>query len=338
MAAAEPRARAAPVLVTGCAGFIGHGVVQALLARGETVVGLDNLNTYYEPRLKQARLDALAAGAHARRFTFCRVDLADRGSLDQVFDAHRPARIVHLAAQAGVRYSFENPQAYIQSNVTGFVNLLECARALGATNDQHLVYASSSSVYGANPRQPYSVDDSVDAPVSLYAATKRADELIAGVYALQFGLRLTGLRYFTVYGPWGRPDMAPLKFARAIFEDRPIEVYGDGDMQRDFTYIDDIVAGTVLALDDLAHFGAPPHRLYNLGNHHPEPLLRFIAVLEQAIGRPARRQLLPMQPGDMRSTAADIAATTRDLGWMPSTGIDEGLPRLVEWVRRYYGY
>jgi UDP-glucuronate 4-epimerase len=323
------------VLVTGCAGFIGHGVTLALLERGDAVVGIDNLNDYYDPALKRARLAACSAATGAD-FTFHRADLADRAALDRIFRRHRPARIVHLAAQAGVRYSFENPQAYVDSNVSGFVSLLECARAAGAV--EHLVYASSSSVYGANAKQPFSVEDPVDQPVSLYAATKRAGELIAQVYALQFGLRLTGLRYFTVYGPWGRPDMAPLKFARAIFDGRPIEVYGDGDMRRDFTYIDDIVHGTLLALDRGAPGPGRPHQLYNLGNHRPEALLRFIDVLEQAVGRPAQRQLMPMQPGDVRSTAADIEATTRDLGWRPTTAIEQGLPRLVDWVRRYYGY
>jgi len=320
------------ILVTGCAGFIGHGVVRALLARGQAVLGIDNLNPYYDPRLKQDRL-AQCAGAG---FTFLPLDLADRPALAAAFAAHRPTRIVHLAAQAGVRYSFENPQAYVDSNVTGFLNLLECARAAGTV--EHLLYASSSSVYGANAKQPFAVGDPVDQPVSLYAATKRADELLAHVYALQFGLRLTGLRYFTVYGPWGRPDMAPLKFARAIFEGRPIEVYGQGEMQRDFTYIDDIVAGTLRALDEDTRFGTPPHRLYNLGNHRPEALLHFIAVLERAIGRPAQRVLLPMQPGDVRATAADIDSSVRDLGWQPHTTIEQGLPAMVQWVRDYFDY
>jgi len=320
------------ILVTGCAGFIGHGVVRALLARGERVLGIDNLNGYYAPQLKRDRLATCAGPA----FTFLQQDLADRPALQAAFAAHRPRRIVHLAAQAGVRYSFENPQAYVDSNITGFLNVLECARAAGEVT--HLVYASSSSVYGANTKQPFAVTDPVELPVSVYAATKRADELLAQVYALQFGLRMTGLRYFTVYGPWGRPDMAPLKFARAIFEGRPIEVYGNGDMHRDFTYIDDIVEGTLQALDDGAHFGPVSHRLYNLGNHRPEALLHFIAVLEKAVGRRAQQVLLPMQPGDVRATAADIEATTRDLGWQPRTGIDEGLPRLADWVRGYFGY
>jgi UDP-glucuronate 4-epimerase len=320
------------ILVTGCAGFIGHAVVRALLDRGETVVGLDNLSDYYDPTLKQARLAQCAAAA----FTFWRQDLADAPGLAELFRRHRPTRIVHLAAQAGVRYSFENPQAYVASNVAGFVNLLECARASGAV--EQFIYASSSSVYGGNAKQPFAVTDPVERPVSLYAATKRADELIAWVYALQFGLRLTGLRYFTVYGPWGRPDMAPLKFARAIFENQPIDVFGQGDMQRDFTYIDDIVEGTLLALDETKHFDTVPHRLYNLGNNHPEALLHFIDVLEAAAGKKAQRRLQPMQAGDVRATAADIEITTRDLGWRPTTGIDVGLPRLVDWVRAYYRY
>ncbi len=320
------------ILVTGCAGFIGHGVVRALLERGETIVGLDNLNDYYEPRLKQDRLARCAA----ERFSFCRLDLSDAPGLAELFRAYQPTRVVHLAAQAGVRYSFANPQAYVASNVAGFVNLLECARASGAT--EHFVYASSSSVYGGNTKQPFAVTDPVDRPVSLYAATKRADELIAQVYALQFGLRLTGLRYFTVYGPWGRPDMAPLKFARAIFEDQPIDVYGQGQMRRDFTYIDDVVQGTLSALDETTRFDAVPHRLYNLGNDHPEDLLHFIDVLEAAIGKKTQHRMQPMQPGDVRSTAADIGATTRDLNWKPTTRIEQGLPRLVQWVREYYGY
>jgi len=320
------------ILVTGCAGFIGHAVARALAERGDRVVGVDNLNDYYDPALKRARLATITAP----EFSFVRADLADRSALTEIFHRFAPRRIVHLAAQAGVRYSFENPQAYVDSNVTGFVNLLECARAAGQI--EHFVYASSSSVYGANSKQPFSVDDPVEQPISLYAATKRADELIAYVYAVQFPLRLTGLRYFTVYGPWGRPDMAPLKFARAIFEGKPIEVYGEGDMRRDFSYIDDIVRGTLCALDDTSHFGAVAHRIYNLGNNHPEALLHFIDVLERAIGRSAQKILRPMQPGDVRATAADIEATARDLNWRPTTSIETGLPRLVQWVRQYYGY
>ncbi len=303
-----------------------------MLARGERVLGIDNLNAYYDPALKRDRLATLDGAA----FTFLPVEMSDRPALMAALKAHAPRRVIHLAAQAGVRYSFENPQAYVDSNITAFLNLLEWARADGSV--QHIVYASSSSVYGGNTKQPFAVGDAVDLPVSLYAATKRADELMAQVYALQFDLRLTGLRYFTVYGPWGRPDMAPLKFARAIFEGRPIEVYGQGDMRRDFTYIDDIARGTVLALDETGHFGSVPHRVYNLGNNHPEPLLRFIDVLEAAVGRPAVRVMQPMQAGDVRETSADIDLTIRDLEWKPTTTIDAGLPRLVDWVRGYYHY
>jgi UDP-glucuronate 4-epimerase len=319
-------------LVTGSAGFIGQAVCTALLARGEHVVGLDNFNDYYDPKLKRDRVAQLAAQA---RFVQVEAELADRPALDALFTRFKPRRIVHLAAQAGVRYSFEHPEAYVRSNLVGFVNLLEAARHDGSIG--HLVYASSSSVYGGNTRQPFSVDDAVDQPISLYAATKRAGELIARVYALQFGLKLTGLRYFTVYGPWGRPDMAPVKFARALLQDRPIEVYGHGDMQRDFTYIDDAVAGTLAALDDTTHFGEVPHRLYNLGNSHPEPLMRFIQVLARVAGRNPVLQMRPMQPGDVRATSADIEATTRDLNWRPTTTIEAGLPPMFEWCRSYFG-
>lgn len=318
------------ILVTGCAGFIGAATTQALLARGETVIGVDNLNDYYDPALKQARL----ALCKHERFHFVQADVADATAMQTLFAEHAIDRIVHLAAQAGVRYSFENPHAYIHSNITGFLTLLECARHRGGI--RHFVYASSSSVYGGNTKQPFSIDDPVEQPVSLYAATKRAGELIAQVYALQFGLHLTGLRFFTVYGPWGRPDMAPLKFARAIMQGQPIDIYGHGKMERDFTYIDDIVAGTLAALDNLSHFGPISHRVYNLGNHQPEALMHFIEVLESALGMAAVKQFRDMQAGDVRSTAADIDATRNDLGWQPSTRIDEGLPRLVEWARRYY--
>ena len=331
----EDAAGSDTVLVTGCAGFIGAAVCEALLARGERVLGIDNFNAYYDPRLKRDRIERIRRSPHFREsaFELAELDIADRAAVGALLADRRPGRIVHLAAQAGVRYSFENPQAYVDSNLTGFVTLLEAARAAG--NVAHFVYASSSSVYGANTKQPFSIDDPVNHPISLYAATKRANELIAYVYAVQFGLRLTGLRYFTVYGPWGRPDMAPLKFARAIFAGKPIEVYGHGDMRRDFTYIDDIVDGTLRALDETTRFGDVPHRVYNLGNNHPEELLRFIEILEQAVGKPAQRILRPMQAGDVRSTAADIDATSRDLGWRPTTGIETGLPRLVTWLREY---
>jgi UDP-glucuronate 4-epimerase len=322
------------ILVTGCAGFIGAGVARALLARSERVLGLDSFNSYYDPKLKRDRVAPLLELG----LELAELDLADAPALQALLERRRPRRFVHLAAQAGVRYSFENPRAYVDSNLVGFVNLLEGARALasGAGGFSHFVYASSSSVYGANTKVPFSVLDPVEQPVSLYAATKRANELIAQVYARQFGLRLTGLRYFTVYGPWGRPDMAPLKFARALLEGRTIEVYGEGDMRRDFTWIDDIVQGTIAALDETARFGEIPHRVYNLGNHRPEELMHFIAVLAKATGREPRLQYLPMQPGDVRATYADITETTRDLGWQPTTSIEEGLPKLVEWVREYF--
>jgi UDP-glucuronate 4-epimerase len=320
------------ILVTGSAGFIGQAVCAGLLARGERVVGLDNFNDYYDPRLKRDRVARIASDA---RFEQAVGDLADRASVDALLARVRPRRIVHLAAQAGVRYSFENPNAYVSSNLVGFVNLLEAARHLGGV--EHFVYASSSSVYGGNRKQPFSIADPVDDPVSLYAATKRANELIAQVYALQFDLKLTGLRYFTVYGPWGRPDMAPVKFARALMQQRPIEVYGHGEMQRDFTYIDDIVAGTLAALDETSRFGAVPHRLYNLGNSRPEALMHFIDVLARLAGKTPQLQLLPMQPGDVRSTSADIDATTRDLGWRPTTSIEVGLPPMFAWCRDYFG-
>ncbi|HEY4039620.1 MAG TPA: NAD-dependent epimerase/dehydratase family protein [Burkholderiaceae bacterium] len=322
-------------LVTGSAGFIGHAVCAALLSRGEAVVGLDNFNPYYDPSLKRARVERVRRIAGGGHFEQAEADLADRCAVDALLARLRPQRIVHLAAQAGVRYSFEHPEAYVQSNLVGFFNLLEAARRDGGI--QHVVYASSSSVYGGNRKVPFSTTDRVDDPISLYAATKRAGELMAQVYALQFGLKLTGLRYFTVYGPWGRPDMAPVKFARALLEDRPIEVYGHGAMQRDFTYIDDIVAGTLAALDDTGHFGAIPHRLYNLGNSHPEALMRFIETLGRIAGKTPQLQMQPMQPGDVKTTSADIEATTHDLGWRPTTSIEAGLPPMFEWCRSYYG-
>jgi UDP-glucuronate 4-epimerase len=323
------------ILVTGSAGFIGRAVCTALLSRGESVVGLDNFNAYYDPQLKRDRLEQIQRIGAGARFSQVEGDIADRSVVDALVARFRPRRIVHLAAQAGVRYSFEHPEAYVQSNLVGFVNLLEAARH--SSGVEHFVYASSSSVYGGNPKQPFSITDRVDDPISLYAATKRANELMAHVYALQFGLKLTGLRYFTVYGPWGRPDMAPVKFARALLDGRPIEVYGHGNMQRDFTYIDDAVAGTLAALDDTRHFGEIPHRLYNLGNSHPEPLMHFIGVLARVAAKAPDLQMRPMQPGDVPSTSADIEATTRELGWRPTTSIETGLPPLVEWCRRYYG-
>ncbi len=324
------------ILVTGAAGFIGYHVARALLARGDRVIGVDNLDPYYDVALKQARLAQLAAAPEAARFAFERLDLTDRAGVGALFARHRFARVVHLAAQAGVRYSLTHPHAYVDSNVTGFLNILEAARHHGSA---HLVYASSSSVYGGNTAQPFSVDDRVDRPVSLYAATKRANELMAYVYAREFGVVATGLRFFTVYGPWGRPDMAAFIFTRAILDGRPIDVFNHGDMERDFTYIDDIVSGVTAVLDR-----APPpdadgvrHALYNIGNHRPERLLRFIEVLEAAIGRRADKRMLPMQPGDVRSTYADIEPLRRDFGWQPTTPIEVGLPKMVQWYRAHYG-
>jgi UDP-glucuronate 4-epimerase len=318
-------------LVTGAAGFIGYHVAERLLARGGQVLGIDNLNDYYDPALKQARLQLLRRHAG---FAFAQVDIADHERLGQAVAGRPIGGIVHLAAQAGVRYSFTHPRSYAQSNISGFLNLLELARA---QPPRHFVYASSSSVYGANTKQPFSVSDRVDHPVSLYAATKRANELMAEVYARQFGLPLTGLRFFTVYGPWGRPDMAAMKFTRAILAGEPIDVYNHGDLQRDFTYIDDIVEGVLRVLDRVpAAEGAAPHRLFNIGNHRPEPLLRFIAVLAGALGAEPRMNMLPMQPGDVHSTYADISELSREYAWTPTTSIDVGLPKMVRWYREFY--
>jgi len=319
-------------LVTGAAGFIGYFVARALLARGEAVVGLDNLNDYYDPALKRARLAQLEG---APGFAFEQIDLADRAAMQALFARRRFTHIVHLAAQAGVRYSMTNPHAYVDSNVSGFLNVLEGARVFPV---RHFVYASSSSVYGANTTLPFREADRVDAPVSLYAATKRANELMAYVYARQFEVALTGLRFFTVYGPWGRPDMATFKFTRAMLAGEPIEVYNHGDMERDFTYIDDIVDGVVRVLDRVPAPGADgvQHRVYNIGNHRPEPLLRFIEVLGRALAREPAMTLLPMQPGDVKATFADTAALQQDYGWAPTTSIETGLPRFVQWFREYY--
>jgi UDP-glucuronate 4-epimerase len=318
-------------LVTGAAGFIGYHVADALLSRGDAVLGIDNLNDYYDPALKRARLERLQARP---RFSFAQVDIAEHQALDAALDGVQVDAVVHLAAQAGVRYSFTNPRAYAESNVTGFLNLLEAARA---RPPRHFVYASSSSVYGANTTQPFSVSDRVDHPVSLYAATKRANELMAEVYARQFALPLTGLRFFTAYGPWGRPDMAAMKFTRAILAGQPIDVYNNGDLQRDFTYIDDIVDGVLRIFDRLpAAESGVPHRLFNIGNHRPEPLLRFIEVLAGALGAKPSMNLLPMQPGDVYSTYADISEIQQEYGWAPTTTIEQGLPNLVSWYRDFY--
>jgi UDP-glucuronate 4-epimerase len=324
------------VLVTGAAGFIGSAVAGALLDRGERVVGLDNLNAYYDPALKEARLARLRARSG---FTFHKADAAVPAEVNAVVDRHPDIdRLVHLAAQAGVRYSLENPWAYLDANVHSQVTVMEAARRLAGL--RHLVYASSSSVYGGNSKLPFSVDDPVDQPVSTYAASKRSAELLAQTYAHLYRLPMTGLRFFTVYGPWGRPDMAAYLFTKAMFEDRPIQVFNAGEMKRDFTYIDDIVDGVLGALDTPpADPGAParPHRLYNLGNHRAEELNHFIAVLERAVGRTARKEMREMQPGDVPATYADIDASIRDLGFRPKTTIDQGLPKFVQWYRAYHG-
>jgi UDP-glucuronate 4-epimerase len=327
-------------LVTGAAGFIGYHVSEALLARGDEVIGLDNLNPYYSVELKRARL----AGLQRRHngFAFLEVDFADNEALRRAADGRDFDRIVHLGAQAGVRYSIENPHAYVQSNLVGHLNIAELARR---RRSSHLVYASSSSVYGGNESIPFRVEDRVDQPLSLYAATKKADELISETYAHLYRLPQTGLRFFTVYGPWGRPDMAMWLFTRAILAGEPILVFGEGNMRRDFTYVDDIVAGVLACHDhpppddgaEKPGGSKGPHRLYNIGNNRSEELTRMIALIEQACGRKAERRLMPMQPGDVRDTYADISAIQRDLGFAPRTAIDEGVPRFVEWYRGYHG-
>jgi len=320
------------VLVTGAAGFIGFHVARALLARGETVVGVDDLNDYYDVRLKKARLAELEG---KDGFAFRRLDIAERAAMAALV-AENPGidRIVHLAAQAGVRYSLENPYAYTRSNVEGQLVMLETARAIPKL--RHFLYASSSSVYGGNTKLPFSVADRVDNPVSIYAATKKAGELMAHSYAHLYGIPATGLRFFTVYGPWGRPDMSAYIFTRCILAGEPIRVFNRGDMKRDFTYIDDIVAGVLACLDRPPAEGAPRHRLYNLGNHRPEPLMRFIEVLERALGMKAELKLEPMQPGDVKETYADIESSRRDFGFDPTTTIEEGIPRFVAWYRDYH--
>jgi len=319
------------ILLTGAAGFIGAYVARALLARGDAVVGLDNFNDYYDPQIKRDRVAALCPTLDLRH-----IDLADKLAIDALFAQIRPARVIHLAAQAGVRYSLRNPYAYLHSNWSGFLNILEGCRHGGV---QHLVYASSSSVYGGNARAPFAETQSVDQPLSLYAASKASNELMAHCYAHLYRLRCTGLRFFTVYGPWGRPDMAPLLFSRAILAGRPIEVFNAGKMRRDFTFIDDIVAGVVGALEHPpADKGdAPPCVIYNLGNHRPVELEQFIAVIEQAAGRKAQRVDRPMQPGDMPETSADVARARAAFGFEPRTTIEQGMPGVVAWCREYFG-
>jgi len=331
------------ILVTGAAGFIGSTLSERLLARGDDVLGYDNLNDYYDPTLKEARLAKLTPHAN---FRFVRGSLEDRPTLERAFADFRPQRVVNLAAQAGVRYSLTNPYAYIEANLVGFINVLEACRHGGV---EHLVYASSSSVYGANRKLPFSVQDAVDHPVSLYAATKKANELMAHTYSHLYRLPTTGLRFFTVYGPWGRPDMALFLFTRKILAGEPIEVFNHGKHTRDFTYIDDIVEGVIRTLDRVPDgdpafdplqpnpgSSAAPYRVYNIGNNQPVELARYIEVLEQKLGRTAEKILLPLQPGDVPDTYADVDELTRDTGYKPATPVEVGIARFVEWYRDFY--
>jgi len=335
---------AQPILVTGAAGFIGFHVARRLAASGRAVVGLDNLNAYYDPALKQARLDALAK---ERSFRFVKLDLADRAGVAALFAEHRFPHVVHLAAQAGVRYSLVDPHAYVDANLTGFVNILEGCRH---AKSRHLVYASSSSVYGANTKMPFATGQNVDHPLSLYGATKKANELMAHAYAHLFGLPTTGLRFFTVYGPWGRPDMAMWLFTDAILAGRPIKLFNQGNMRRDFTYVDDVVESVVRLVErppagDANWSGdAPdpatsraPWRVYNIGNHTPVEVPEVVRLIEQALGKTAVRELLPMQPGDVPETCADVEDLRRDVGFAPSTPIADGIRRFVDWFRAYHG-
>jgi UDP-glucuronate 4-epimerase len=331
------------ILVTGTAGFIGSALAERLLARGDEVYGIDNHNDYYDPTLKEARL---ARFADHPKYTHLRADLADAAAVNRAFGAFRPQRVVNLAAQAGVRYSLKNPQAYVQSNLVGFVNILEACRH---GKVEHLVYASSSSVYGANRKLPFAIEDAVDHPVSLYAASKKANELMAHTYSHLFDLPTTGLRFFTVYGPWGRPDMSPMLFADRISRGEPIDVYNYGNHSRDFTYIDDIVEGVIRTLDHIAlpdaaydalapspGTSSAPYRVYNIGNDQPVQLLHFIELMERRLGRTVEKRLLPMQPGDVADTWADVSALRRDVGYAPNTSIEEGVARFVAWYREYF--
>jgi UDP-glucuronate 4-epimerase len=331
------------ILLTGAAGFIGMHTTARLLARGDQVVGLDNLNDYYDVSLKVSRLQSLTPHG---RFRFVKLDVADQHGMAELFKAERFDRVIHLAAQAGVRYSLKNPHAYIESNIVGFTNVLEGCRH---NQVQHLVYASSSSVYGGNTKMPFSEHDSVDHPVSLYAATKKANELMAHTYSHLYGLPTTGLRFFTVYGPWGRPDMALFLFTKAILEGRAIDVFNHGNMQRDFTYIDDIAEGVIRVLDRTAlaqpgydaHLADPatssaPYRVFNIGNNNPVPLLDFIACIEDALGRKAQKRLLPLQDGDVPATYANTDALNAWVGFVPGTSVKEGVGRFVTWYRDYY--
>jgi UDP-glucuronate 4-epimerase len=331
------------VLVTGVAGFIGSQTAKALLDRGDEVIGVDNLSSYYDVNLKLARLSLLEGRSN---FRFVKADLADRGAIERVFANHRPERLINLAAQAGVRYALENPYAYADSNLVGFLNILEGCRNHGV---EHLVFASSSSVYGANTRMPYSVHDNVDHPLSLYAATKKANELMAHSYSHLFKLPVTGLRFFTVYGPWGRPDMALFSFTKKMLAGEPIDVFNFGQHARDFTYIDDVVDGVIATLDKVARpnpnwnsaepdpaSSSAPYRLYNIGNTQPVELMYFIECIERAVGKKALKNLLPPQPGDVPRTVADVDALVADIGFQPRTPIEEGIRRFVEWYREFY--
>lgn len=331
------------ILVTGAAGFIGFHLAKRLLERGDEVIGLDNVNDYYDPQLKLDRLAQLEARDN---FRFVKLDLADRAGMRALFDYERFDKVVNLAAQAGVRYSLINPHAYVDSNLEGFMNVLEGCRH---TDVKHLVFASSSSVYGANTTMPFSIHHNVDHPVSLYAASKKANELMAHTYAHLYNLPVTGLRFFTVYGPWGRPDMALFLFTKAILEGQPIDVFNYGDMRRDFTYIDDIIEGVVRTLDHTAEpnpdwssddpdtgTSYAPYRIYNIGNNQPVELMRFIEAIEEAIGKKAEKNMLPMQPGDVPATYADVEDLMNDVGFRPSTPVEEGVKKFVEWYRSYY--
>ena len=332
------------ILVTGAAGFIGYHVARKLLDRGDTVTGLDNLNDYYDVSLKQARLDQLL---EYEQFSFAKIDLADRAAMEALFADKAFDRVIHLAAQAGVRYSIEQPHAYVESNLVGFLHILEGCRHHGV---EHLVYASTSSVYGANTRMPFSVHDNVDHPLSLYAATKKSNELMAHTYASLYGLPVTGLRFFTVYGPFGRPDMALFLFTRAILDGKPIDVFNYGNHRRDFTFVDDIAEGVVRSVDRIAQpnedwngdtpdpgTSFAPYRLYNIGNNQPVELMHYIEVLEECLGRKAEKNLLPLQPGDVPDTYADVDDLVRDVGYKPATTVEEGVARFVDWYMDYYG-
>jgi UDP-glucuronate 4-epimerase len=323
------------ILVTGAAGFIGFHVVLNLLSRGDTVIGIDNLNDYYDVSLKHARLDEIAKHPNASQFNFIKLDLADINATAQLFQQESPERVVHLAAQAGVRYSLENPNAYVQSNLVAFTNVLEGCRH---NKIQHLVYASSSSVYGGNTKLPFSESDTVDHPVSLYAATKKANELMAHTYSHLYGFPTSGLRFFTVYGPWGRPDMSPFLFADAILNNRSIKVFNHGDMMRDFTYIDDIVEGVVRVLDKPATAiagSSVPYRLFNIGNSQPEKLMDFIGMLEKAFNKEVKKDFLPMQAGDVKATYADTFALEAWVDFKPKTSLKFGIQKFADWYKRY---